>query len=209
MATRLLLRCLAVLVIVGSTLGTRTPAAAAVPPPRAFGSAIEAPRLVPSTPIVDLDTPIAAEVARLVAADELSRWLAAEETNRVRADAEIDELWRLRVDDIARRIYRSSRATLPTDEVEMIIHSADRHEVDPVLLGRIGVCESGGRADAYNPSGASGFGQHLASYWPGRAAAAGWAGASPFDLAANIDVTAWYLAAAGTGPWVSSRYCWS
>ena len=42
---------------------------------------------------------------------------------------------------------------------------------------------------AYNPSGAEGIYQHLRRYWPGRAAAYGYAGTSAFNARANILVT--------------------
>jgi hypothetical protein len=62
---------------------------------------------------------------------------------------------------------------------------------------RVMRCESGGNASAYNPSGASGLFQHMARYWPDRAAAAGFAGADIFDPVANVGVAAW-LSSAGT-----------
>ncbi len=55
-------------------------------------------------------------------------------------------------------------------------------------------CESGGNADAKNPtSTASGLFQHLGSLWPSRSAAVGWMGADIFDPQANIAVGAWLL----------------
>lgn len=65
------------------------------------------------------------------------------------------------------------------------------------------VCESGGNPNAYNSSsGASGLFQHLERFWPGRAAAAGWAGADVFDPTANTAVAAWLLAQGGRSHWV-------
>ena len=62
-------------------------------------------------------------------------------------------------------------------------------------------CESGGDPKAYNSSsGASGLFQHLAKYWPARATAAGFPGASPFNAEANIAASAYLLYAAGGGP---------
>jgi MYXO-CTERM domain-containing protein len=62
-------------------------------------------------------------------------------------------------------------------------------------------CESGGDPNAYNSSsGASGLFQHLKQYWPARATAAGFPGASPFNAEANIAASAYLLYAAGGGP---------
>lgn len=62
-------------------------------------------------------------------------------------------------------------------------------------------CESGGDPNAYNASsGASGLFQHLAKYWPERAAKAGFPGASPFNPEANIAASAYLLYAPGGGP---------
>lgn len=74
---------------------------------------------------------------------------------------------------------------------------------------RVMGCESRGDPDAYNPSGASGLFQHMAQYWPDRAAKAGWAGANIFDPEANIAVAAW-LSGGGSdwSHWRASRGCW-
>jgi len=68
--------------------------------------------------------------------------------------------------------------------------------------------ESHYRPWAYNPSGASGLFQHIASYWPGRAAALnrGWFGKgtwplSPFDPRANAMVTAIMTRNGDWSPW--------
>ncbi len=63
-------------------------------------------------------------------------------------------------------------------------------------------CESHGDPTALNRrTSARGLMQHLSRYWAGRAAAAGWAGASPYDPEANIAVGAWLLADGGTSHW--------
>lgn len=71
-------------------------------------------------------------------------------------------------------------------------------------------CESGGDPNAKNPrSSASGLFQHLATYWEGRSAKAGWAGASIWDPEANIAVAAWLVyEGGGKGHWNASRHCW-
>ena len=67
-------------------------------------------------------------------------------------------------------------------------------------------CESGGNPNAYNKSsGASGLFQHLAKYWPPRAKAAGFPGASPFNAEANIAASAMLLHGTNTGAW-SCKY---
>lgn len=75
---------------------------------------------------------------------------------------------------------------------------------------RIIACESGGRADAKNPtSTASGLFQHLASLWPERSAEAGWAGADVFDPVANVAVAAWLVYEdGGWSHWNPSAGCW-
>ena len=70
-------------------------------------------------------------------------------------------------------------------------------------------CESYGDPDVVNPaSGASGLFQHMPAYWPERAAAAGFPGASIFDPEANIAGAAWLVGVSvesGLPPW----YFWS
>ena len=73
---------------------------------------------------------------------------------------------------------------------ELVARYFDARYVDDALSVMQG--ESGGNPDAKNPnSSASGLFQHLARYWDGRSAAAGWAGADIFDPEANIAVAAW------------------
>lgn len=65
---------------------------------------------------------------------------------------------------------------------------------------RVAQCESGLSPRAYNgASGASGLFQQLARYFPGRAAAYGMAGRSPFDPWANAVVSAGMVR--DTGGW--------
>ncbi|MGZ5382570.1 MAG: hypothetical protein ACXWH0_01100 [Acidimicrobiia bacterium] len=76
-------------------------------------------------------------------------------------------------------------------------------EVDKAVL--VARCESNYDPSAYNPAGPSvGLYQHRLTYWDSRAASAGWAGAGPFDAAANTAVTAWLVARDGWGHW---PYC--
>ena len=68
-----------------------------------------------------------------------------------------------------------------------------------VLVAR---CESNYDPAAYNPAGPfGGLYQHSFTYWDGRAASAGWAGASIYDAHANTAVTAWLLNQGGWGHW--------
>lgn len=75
---------------------------------------------------------------------------------------------------------------------------------------RVIACESGGRANAKNPtSTASGLFQHLGSLWPERSAKAGWAGADVFDPVANVAVAAWLVYGdGGWSHWNPSAGCW-
>lgn len=70
-------------------------------------------------------------------------------------------------------------------------------------------CESHGDPAAVNPvSGAAGLFQHMPRYWPDRAAAAGFPGASILDPEANIAGAAWLVEVSmesGLPPW----YFWS
>ncbi len=67
---------------------------------------------------------------------------------------------------------------------------------------RIMQCESRGQADVTNTSsGAAGLMQHMPQYWDQRAISAGYAGASPYDPTANINVSAWLIYQASGGGW--------
>lgn len=96
---------------------------------------------------------------------------------------------------------------LPDWLLAAVLDAADLWGTDPRKLARIVVCESGGNPTARNPSGASGLTQQLISYWPARAAAAGIAGASVWDPAANLTVAAMMLSRSDA-PWSESRGCW-
>ena len=67
---------------------------------------------------------------------------------------------------------------------------------------RIMQCESRGQPDATNTSsGAAGLMQHMPQYWDQRAISAGYAGSSPYDPTANINVSAWLIYQASGGGW--------
>jgi len=66
---------------------------------------------------------------------------------------------------------------------------------------RIAICESSLNTNAYNPAGYGGLFQHSIAAWDSRAAAAGWAGASIYDGAANTAVAYWLYSQSGWSPW--------
>ena len=67
---------------------------------------------------------------------------------------------------------------------------------------RIMHCESRGQPNATNASsGAAGLMQHMPQYWDQRAISAGYAGSSPYDPTANINVSAWLIYQASGGGW--------
>lgn len=72
-------------------------------------------------------------------------------------------------------------------------------EVETAL--RVAICESSLNPSAYNPAGYGGLFQHSLEYWPSRAEAAGWAGASVYDPHANSAVAAWLHSQSGWSPW--------
>jgi hypothetical protein len=84
-------------------------------------------------------------------------------------------------------------------------------DVDKAVL--VARCESNYDPSAYNPAGPFiGLYQHSMNYWDGRAASAGWEGASPYDASANTAVTAWLVARDGwnghwpyCGPWADGQ----
>jgi D-Tyr-tRNAtyr deacylase len=94
----------------------------------------------------------------------------------------------------------------PVGNVEQIVRdAATKHGIDPDYFVRIAMCESTMNPSAVNYSYAengnpSGLFQHLSGYWPARAAAHGYAGASVFDAVANANVTA--------SMWASGSHLW-
>lgn len=70
-------------------------------------------------------------------------------------------------------------------------------------------CESKGNPNARNPyTGASGLFQHLPRYWPERARAVGFAGASPYHAEANIAAAA-YLVRVSISTGLPAWYFWT
>ncbi len=97
--------------------------------------------------------------------------------------------------------------TAPVGNIEQIVRdAANKFGIDPDLFVRIAMCESTmnpnsvnyGYSENGNPSGLF---QHLSGYWPARAAAHGYAGASVFDPVANANVTAAMWVSGSSGLW--------
>jgi hypothetical protein len=70
----------------------------------------------------------------------------------------------------------------------------------------VAACESGLRADAWNPGGYAGVFQHAVRYWPGRlrSLAPAWdkpLASSPFNARSNVVVAIKMAHAGGWGPW--------
>lgn len=73
-------------------------------------------------------------------------------------------------------------------------HLIERYfkDADVERAMRIAFCESKFDSRATNSrSGAAGLFQHLPKYWKQRSSAAGWRGASIYDVEANVAVAAW------------------
>lgn len=93
------------------------------------------------------------------------------------------------------------------DDIENIVRQAARnHGIDEDNFVRIAKCESTLNPNSvnynyYDNGNPSGLFQHLAGYWPARAARHGYPGASVFDATANANVTAAMFAAGQSYLW--------
>lgn len=85
----------------------------------------------------------------------------------------------------------------------VVVLAARANGVPEAAFLAVAVCESGLDPAARNPSGAAGLLQILSVYWPARAAAAGFPGASPFDPVANAWTGAWLWATSGPQNWAA------
>jgi hypothetical protein len=112
--------------------------------------------------------------------------------------------------DVPRTAYDlvPTEVTRTADWRPLVSQFFESRHVDRAL--RIISCESGGRANAKNPtSTASGLFQHLGSLWASRSAKAGWAGSDIFDPVANVAVAAWLVYDdGGWSHWSPSGGCW-
>lgn len=113
-----------------------------------------------------------------------------------------------RVDQLrreARRLVRWTRAALAAqaDPETQVRAAAREFGIPEADFVRVIECESGMNPSAVNSSsGALGLGQHLPSYWPGRAAALGYGYGDWDDARANARVSAWLWATSGPQHWV-------
>lgn len=99
-------------------------------------------------------------------------------------------------------LERAGTAAAAGDWAEVVRQAADAYGLSAGPLLALADCESGLNPDAYNSgSGAAGLFQHLDVYWPSRAAAAGFDGASPFDGVANAFVSAKMISEGGRDHW--------
>lgn len=200
MRRRLLQAATASIVLLG-TLAVDTPRAAALPlpdPPTSWPPVVyQQTWPEPDWTWIDQDRATAIQRA----------WDAidAERAETARRDAAIAETER---QDRYAAISAAAWYRLPDWLLPLVIDAADAFGINPTLLARIVVCESGGNARAFNPSGASGLTQQLRSYWPARARAAGLTDADVFDPWANLYVAAMMLTR-GTSDWNASRHCWA
>lgn len=105
---------------------------------------------------------------------------------------------------------RQNGGLSPDRARDLTVQYAAQYGVDPVLMSKIIVCESGYNQFAKNSrSTASGYGQFLAGTWRSTIAQLGWDPAiSPFDGERNLQATAYLLSKRGTSPWNASAACW-
>jgi soluble lytic murein transglycosylase-like protein len=86
---------------------------------------------------------------------------------------------------------------------DLLVKYASMYGVNPSLMGRVMMAESGGNPFARNRySGAAGLFQFLPSTWRS------WGVGNPYDAESNICAAAKLMAARGTSPWNSSAFAW-
>lgn len=97
----------------------------------------------------------------------------------------------------AQAVAASQSCTGPPSCIALVHAIFPTYGLDPNAGVRVMLCESGGNPNASNGGRYNGLFQHAAAYWPGRAAAAGFPGASPFNGRVNIIVSARMIRADG------------
>lgn len=118
------------------------------------------------------------------------------------------------VERIVMSRYREDRAngglTLEEARAKTVQYAA-MYGVDAALMAKVVACESGYNQFAHNrSSSAAGYGQFLDSTWRSTARALGWdESVTQFDGDKNLQATAYLMSVRGTGPWASSKGCWS
>lgn len=90
---------------------------------------------------------------------------------------------------------------LELDVPALIIGASLRYGLDPERMLRVAWCESRWNPHALGPGGASGVFQFMWYTWSWASVDAGYAGASPFDPVANIEVASWLMATQGPRHW--------
>jgi hypothetical protein len=98
----------------------------------------------------------------------------------------------------------SCRPGNPSACEAMIRSVASRYGVDPSSAVSVARCESGLNPSASNGGSYLGLFQQSARYWPGRASAYGYGGASAYNGRANASVSMGMVRDGGWGPWECS-----
>lgn len=89
---------------------------------------------------------------------------------------------------------------------ELLTRIANKYNLNVERFISIARCESGLNPSAFNRTGCEGYGcaglfQHHLRYWPARAEAAGYPGASPYNAKVNAIAAARLAVSSGWDPW--------
>ena len=99
------------------------------------------------------------------------------------------------------RAPAAAASNAPPTVEQLIRAAAARHGVSAATLLRVAACESRLRPWVTSRSGHMGLYQFSARTWHWMSAAAGWAGASPYDPAAAAEVAAYAFGRGWSGHW--------
>jgi soluble lytic murein transglycosylase-like protein len=94
-----------------------------------------------------------------------------------------------------------SSRPLPGDVRAWLTFAANQWGLDEQQFTRIAWCESRWDAGARGPGGAAGVFQFVPRTWAWVSASAGYSGASPYDLEANVESAAWLMSSQGVKHW--------